>query len=196
MPPGPKAAGGPADIRCPVAGIASWTESVRKGWAEIIGKAGCGRVRAAQGSSLSPCALGGTHCGESPDSVNPGSLSLLVHPCVLTLAVRPPSSLDPLTQPTDPGLRYDTRYPVGCFDEACQQLFGEVRPPHRTRPGKPALVDSRCEGKGVCHQLLMSEPLRGWRHVEVTERLSKEAAERYPSWSATPRPRRNWPTPP
>jgi hypothetical protein len=38
-------------------------------------------------------------------------------------------------------LPYDPRYPVVCFDEACKQLFGEVRPPRRARRGKPALVD-------------------------------------------------------
>ena len=26
-------------------------------------------------------------------------------------------------------LPYDPQYPVVCFDEACKQLFGEVRPP-------------------------------------------------------------------
>ena len=31
-------------------------------------------------------------------------------------------------------LPYDPRYPVVCFDEACKQLFGEVRPSQR--PGQ------------------------------------------------------------
>jgi hypothetical protein len=26
-------------------------------------------------------------------------------------------------------LFYDPRYPVVCFDEACKQLFGEMKPP-------------------------------------------------------------------
>jgi DDE superfamily endonuclease len=34
-------------------------------------------------------------------------------------------------------------------------------------------VDYEYERKGVCHQLLMCEPLRGWRHVEVTERRTR-----------------------
>jgi hypothetical protein len=68
---------------------------------------------------------------------------------------------------------YDPKYPVVCFDEACQQLFGEVRPPQRTRPGRAARVDYEYERKGVCHQLLMGEPLRGWRHVKVTERRTR-----------------------
>ena len=70
-------------------------------------------------------------------------------------------------------LPYDPRYPVVCFDEACKQLFGEVRPPRRGRHGRPARVDYEYERKGVCHQLLMCEPLRGWRHVEVTERRTR-----------------------
>ena len=70
-------------------------------------------------------------------------------------------------------LPYDPKYPVVCFDEACKQLFGEVRPPQPTRPGKAARVDYEYERKGVCHQLLMCEPLRGWRHVKVTQRRTR-----------------------
>jgi DDE superfamily endonuclease len=70
-------------------------------------------------------------------------------------------------------LPYDPRYPVVCFDEACQQLFGEVRPAKRTRPGRAAQIDYEYERKGVCHQLMRCEPLRGWRHVKVTERRTR-----------------------
>jgi hypothetical protein len=70
-------------------------------------------------------------------------------------------------------LPYDPSHPVVCFDEACKQLFGEVRLPRRARRGQPARVDYEYERKGVCHQLLMCEPLRGWRHVEVTERRTR-----------------------
>ena len=70
-------------------------------------------------------------------------------------------------------LPYDPKYPVVCFDEACKQLFGEVREPLPPRPGSPAKQDHEYERKGVCHQLLMCEPLRGWRHVKVTERRTR-----------------------
>ena len=70
-------------------------------------------------------------------------------------------------------LPYDPQFPVVCFDEACKQLFGEVRLPRRPRPGHPAQVDYEYERKGVCHQLLLCEPLRGWRHVKVTERRTR-----------------------
>lgn len=69
-------------------------------------------------------------------------------------------------------LPYDPRYPVVCFDEACKQLFGEVRPPRR-RHGR-AQVDYEYERKGVCHQLMMCEPLRGWRHVRVSARRTRK----------------------
>ena len=38
-------------------------------------------------------------------------------------------------------LPYDPRYPVVCFDEACKQLFGEVRPAQRARQGRAARID-------------------------------------------------------
>ena len=70
-------------------------------------------------------------------------------------------------------LPYDPRYPVVCFDEASKQLFGEVRAPRRPRRGRPAQVDYEYERKGVCHQVLMCEPLRGWRRVKVTARRAR-----------------------
>ena len=70
-------------------------------------------------------------------------------------------------------LPYDPAYPVICFDEACQQLFGEVRPFQPLGPGMRARLDYEYERKGVCHQLMMCEPLRGWRHVQVTERRTR-----------------------
>ena len=70
-------------------------------------------------------------------------------------------------------LPYDPLYPVVCFDEACKQLFGQVREPLPTRSGSPAKQDYEYERKGVCHQLMLCEPLRGWRHVKVTERRTR-----------------------
>lgn len=68
---------------------------------------------------------------------------------------------------------YDPEQPVVCFDEACKQLFGEVRQPQPARPGQRARQDYEYERKGVCHQLMMCEPLTGWRHVRVTERRTR-----------------------
>jgi hypothetical protein len=71
-------------------------------------------------------------------------------------------------------LPYDPNFPVVCFDEACKQLFGEVRGPLPTRPGSPAKQDYEYERKGVCNQLMMCEPLRGWRHVRVSTRRTRK----------------------
>jgi DDE superfamily endonuclease len=71
-------------------------------------------------------------------------------------------------------LPYDPQYPVVCFDEASRQLFGEVRSPEPARPGAAARVDYEYERKGVCCQLVMCEPLQGWRHVTVTQRRTRK----------------------
>jgi hypothetical protein len=71
-------------------------------------------------------------------------------------------------------LPYDPEVPVVCFDEASKQLFGEVRPPLPPRPGARARADYEYERKGVCNQLMMCEPLRGWRHVRVTSRRTRK----------------------
>jgi DDE superfamily endonuclease len=70
-------------------------------------------------------------------------------------------------------LPYDPKYPVVCFDEACKQLFGDVREPLPPRPGRPAKQDHEYERKGVCHPLMRCAPLRGWRHVKVTARRTR-----------------------
>jgi DDE superfamily endonuclease len=70
-------------------------------------------------------------------------------------------------------LPYNPAYPVVCFDEASKQLFGEVREPLPTQPGSPAKQDYEYERLGVCNQLMMCEPLRGWRHVQVSARRTR-----------------------
>jgi DDE superfamily endonuclease len=66
-------------------------------------------------------------------------------------------------------LPYDARYPVVCMDESSKQLVGEVRPPLDMAPGRVRRRDHEYERKGVCNLFLFFEPLRGWRHVWVTE---------------------------
>jgi hypothetical protein len=70
-------------------------------------------------------------------------------------------------------LPYDPKRPVVCYDEASRQLFGAVRPPERTRPGRHAREDYEYERKGTCNQFMMCEPWRGWRHVRVTTRRTR-----------------------
>src|SRR5262245_31881081 len=68
---------------------------------------------------------------------------------------------------------YDPANPVVCLDEASKQLIGEVAIPLPAEPGRPARIDYEYERKGTCNLFMMCEPLRGWRHVRVTERRTR-----------------------
>ena len=70
-------------------------------------------------------------------------------------------------------LPYDARRPLVCFDEASRQLFGEVQEPQPPSQGRHAKVDYEYERQGTCNLFMMCEPLRGWRHVRVTERRTR-----------------------
>lgn len=65
---------------------------------------------------------------------------------------------------------YDPLYPQVCFDECSKQLVAETRLPLPIEPGQPERYDYEYERNGVCNLFLFSEPLRGWRHVTVTDR--------------------------
>jgi len=67
-------------------------------------------------------------------------------------------------------LPYDKRFPVVCMDEASKQLIGEVASPTLPDVGKPYRQDFEYTRHGTCNQLMFCEPLRGWRHVEVSSR--------------------------
>ena len=64
---------------------------------------------------------------------------------------------------------YDPRFPQVCLDEASKQLVGEVRAPLPPIPGHPACEDYEYVRNGVANLFMLSEPLRGWRHVTVTD---------------------------
>src|SRR5262249_6648694 len=70
-------------------------------------------------------------------------------------------------------LPYDPRFPQVCMDEASKQLVGDVRPPQEGQPGQVRRLDSEYERKGTCNLFLFFEPLRGWRHVWVTDQRRK-----------------------
>jgi len=72
--------------------------------------------------------------------------------------------LEVYTQP------YEPLYPQVCFDECSKQLVAETRLPLPVEAGHPACYDYEYERNGVCNLFLFSEPLRGWRHVTVTDR--------------------------
>lgn len=68
---------------------------------------------------------------------------------------------------------YDPLYPVVCFDESNKQLVTEIVEPLPMKPGQPQRYDYQYERNGVCNLFMFSEPLAGWRHVEVTDRRTK-----------------------
>jgi len=69
---------------------------------------------------------------------------------------------------------YNPRRPVVCLDEGGKQLIGEARPPLPVRPGCPRREDYEYRRNGVFNLFMMFEPLRGRRHVEVTERKTNQ----------------------
>lgn len=64
---------------------------------------------------------------------------------------------------------YDPLRPVVCFDEGSKQLIGETKMPLPMSPGQPQRYDYEYERHGTCNLFMVFEPLRGWRHVEVTD---------------------------
>lgn len=69
---------------------------------------------------------------------------------------------------------WDTQRPVVCFDETSTQLLGETRPPIPARPGRPRRVDYEYQRQGTRNLFLFCEPLRGWRHVAITQQRTRE----------------------
>ena len=68
---------------------------------------------------------------------------------------------------------YDPRRPVVCFDETSTQLLSEARPPLPTRPGQARRQDYEYRREGTHNLFLACEPLRGWRHVAITQRRTR-----------------------
>lgn len=60
-----------------------------------------------------------------------------------------------------------------CFDESPKQLIAEVREPSPVEPGSPARYDTEYERKGVCDLMMICEPQRGFRQVDITDRRTK-----------------------
>ena len=75
--------------------------------------------------------------------------------------------LDVYTRP------YDPRRPQVGLDETSRQLLADVAPPRPAAPGRPARQDYEYARGGVCNLFLVTEPLRGWRHVTVSDRRTR-----------------------
>ena len=61
-----------------------------------------------------------------------------------------------------------------CMDETTKQHTKETRVPVGLAPGRDAVYDYEYERNGVSNLFMLSAPLEGWRHVEITERRTKE----------------------
>jgi hypothetical protein len=73
---------------------------------------------------------------------------------------------------------FDPKRPLVGLDEASKQLVGEVAPPIPAAPGRPARFDYEYVRNGTANLFMVSEPLLGWRAVQVTERrTAKDYAE-------------------
>jgi len=68
---------------------------------------------------------------------------------------------------------YDPQRPVVCLDEKSKQLVGEVCRPIAARPGEVQRCDYEYVRNGTANLFMLVEPLRGWRHVNVTTRRTK-----------------------
>lgn len=75
--------------------------------------------------------------------------------------------LDVYTRP------YDPRFPQVCLDETSRQLLGDLIAPLAPAPGRPAREDYEYTREGVCNLFMVTEPLRGWRHVMVSARRTR-----------------------
>jgi hypothetical protein len=64
---------------------------------------------------------------------------------------------------------YDPAYPQVCLDESSKQLTEEIRKPLPMTPGQPQRYDSEYIRNGTANLFVATEPLAGWRHVEVTD---------------------------
>jgi hypothetical protein len=64
---------------------------------------------------------------------------------------------------------YDPRLPQVCLDETSKQLVGDAHAALPAAPGQPAREDYEYVRNGVANLFLVTEPLRGWRQVTVTD---------------------------
>jgi hypothetical protein len=75
--------------------------------------------------------------------------------------------LDLYEEPDDPSC------PVVCFDESPRQSIAKVRTPIPAEPRTPARYDTEYARKGICDLMMICEPRRGFRQVDITDRHTK-----------------------
>jgi hypothetical protein len=69
---------------------------------------------------------------------------------------------------------YAAQFPVVCFDERPYQLISETRQPLPLKPGRSRRYDYEYRREGTCNLFTSFQPLRGWRHIDVTERRTRQ----------------------
>jgi hypothetical protein len=67
----------------------------------------------------------------------------------------------------------DPAHPVVCLDETSRQVLADTRAPRPVAPGRPARHDPEYERKGVVNCFLVTDPLRGWRQVRISEQRTR-----------------------
>jgi hypothetical protein len=70
--------------------------------------------------------------------------------------------------------QYDADYPVVCMDEQPTQLIKETKKPLPMEPGKPAKYDYEYERVGTANNFMFTEPLGGWRKVNVRRTKTRQ----------------------
>jgi hypothetical protein len=65
------------------------------------------------------------------------------------------------------------------MDETSKQLIQETRAPLPAEPGRPLCYDYEYRRNGVANLFLAFAPLEGWRHVEVTDRRTRQDWARF-----------------
>jgi hypothetical protein len=69
---------------------------------------------------------------------------------------------------------YQEENPVVCMDESSKQQIQEVIESLPMKPGITEKYDSEYERKGTSNLFMIFEPLKGKRHIEVTEQRTKK----------------------
>ena len=69
---------------------------------------------------------------------------------------------------------YDERHVLICMDEMSKQLIDEVRRPLPMTHQHEARYDYEYKRNGVVNLFMFFDPIRGWRHITVTERRTKQ----------------------
>ena len=64
---------------------------------------------------------------------------------------------------------YHDDFPFVCVDEAMKQLVKETRTTIPAQSGKPERFDYQYERNGTANLFMVTNPVEGWRTVEVTK---------------------------